>query len=294
MNQKLEQEEPVQERWLQESVLRMQTLSIRRKEAVLEQLKRYLAAVEAPCSVHDGVIRRINMGASKVTELGNEFVYEACPRCVEDQAEINECAALHLAGVPIVMTRATFDSFHPHSASEEKFLESARKFAATQVGFLLMFGPVGKGKTHLAVAVMRAFRSRAFVKQGTLLRELRETYRNDNVSDPVSKYQRPRLLVLDEIGVSGGGKDELPMLHELLDYRHSNRLATVVTSNLTPDRLHEVLGDRLTDRLKQSSQGMLVFAGGSNRTEFKSEYADSFFDRVAKAARDMRDSRGQL
>jgi len=105
-----------------------------------------------------------------------------------------------------------------------------------------------------------------------LLRRLRDTYRNKAAVDPVDECQQAGLLVIDEMGVSSGGRDEFPMLHEVLDYRHGERKPTILTGNLSWDELKDVIGARLSDRLKESASAILSFSGQSYRSQARTRY----------------------
>jgi DNA replication protein DnaC len=165
------------------------------------------------------------------------------------------------------------DNWTPASDEEQRHLAAVRTFA-TEVrrGFLMLLGPVGIGKSHLAVAVARKFQHLLFVKQSTLLRQLRATYSDKKAVDPIERCQEAELLVLDEMGVSGGGKDEWPMLSEILDHRYGHLLPTVVTSNLSWDELRAELGERIGDRLRESAHAVLAFAGESHRPAHRAAY----------------------
>jgi DNA replication protein DnaC len=108
-----------------------------------------------------------------------------------------------------------------------------------------------------------------------LLRALRATYSNPNAVDPIGVCQRADLCVLDEAGVSGGGRDEYPALHEILDHRFSEFKPTIITSNNTLEQLRESLGPRLVDRFRQAAFRVLVFAGASHRSELREHYLDT-------------------
>jgi DNA replication protein DnaC len=135
-----------------------------------------------------------------------------------------------------------------------------------------MLGNVGTGKTHLAVASMRHFEKALLVKQSTLLWRLRKTYRDASADDPIEPCQKTKLLVIDEMGLSQGGRDELPMLFEILDYRHGEFLPTILTGNIEWPEMAELLGARLVDRLRQSAFNVLNFGGNSHRPRGKADY----------------------
>jgi DNA replication protein DnaC len=196
--------------------------------------------------------------------------YHRCPKCWE--IELRKKLADN--GVPDVLVACTLDNWTPGNAEEKQHLEAVRSFALdVSKGFLILLGPVGVGKSHLAVAVMRTFRGQGtFVKQSTLLRQLRATYNDKKADDPIEACQKAPLLVLDEMGLSGGGRDEAPMLNEILDYRYGHLLPTVITSNLDWGTLREELGERLSDRMRECAHAVLIFSGPSHRAEQRDKY----------------------
>jgi DNA replication protein DnaC len=241
---------------------------------------------EIPCGAHPDQKRKLSEGETR--EAHPTFQHESlwkpeyfsCPKCADERKRDR----LLNYGTPNVLLHCAFDNWTAQTETERGHLESVRKFAEVKRGFLILLGPVGLGKSHLAVAVLRNFKSSVtwgddrnsgepvFVKQSTLLRRLRETYRDDKAADPVTKCQRAKILVLDEVGLSSGGKDELPMLHEILDYRYSYFLPTVITSNLSLNELGTELGERLADRLSEAAHAILIFSGESHRPNRREHY----------------------
>jgi DNA replication protein DnaC len=166
------------------------------------------------------------------------------------------------------------DNWTPRNSAEAQHLETARRFAMeVRRGFLVLIGPVGVGKSHLAVACMRVGRDDGlYVTQNMLLRRLRATYTDKRAIDPVGDCQEAGILVLDEMGLSSGGRDEAPMLHQILDYRYGRKKPTILTSNLPWDELLAQLGERLADRMRECAYGVLVFAGESHRADASARY----------------------
>lgn len=221
-----------------------------------------------PCPRHPDVRLDFDELATKASMRdGSGFTlrYRDCPVCNSDRI-------LREGGVPAVLMHARFENFEACNDIEQSFLDTARSFADQKVGFLILMGGVGTGKGHLAVAIMRSFRSPAWVKQSTLLRLLRDTYRDPYAPDPVRRYQRADLLVLDEVGLSGGGRDEFPMIHEILDWRYCERKPTILTTNISKEQLREILGDRMADRVDECCFATLCFGGQSRRRSAKTRY----------------------
>lgn len=241
-------------------------------------LEKFLATQpqEISCPTHPHVMRAIDIERSQRATFENQgretAGYASCPACVAQTEFRAQNERLRHHGVPEILLHSTFANWTPRTEGDESHLTAVRSFASLGVGFLVMVGNVGTGKSHLAVACMRSFRHAIFIKQSTLLRRLRATYRDAKAEDPIEQCQHTGLLVVDEMGLSSGGRDELPMLHEILDHRHGERLPTILTGNLTLAELRDVIGERLSDRLHESAAGVLTFGGTSHRASRRSEY----------------------
>jgi DNA replication protein DnaC len=259
----------------------------RRREEVA--LQAFLAAQTQtiPCEFHPSVMRTIS--AELTAAEGRHPVdpwkpiYEPCSECRAIEREAFVQRHLRYCGVPEVLLPCSLENWTPENEKEAENLEKVKEFVKAKTGFLFLLGPVGCGKSHLAVGVMRCFHDsfdrygehvpkRLFIKQSTLLGRRRETYRDSSASNPIAECNDMRLLVLDDAGLSAGGRDELPMLHEILDYRYGRKLPTIVTSNLPWDELRHLFGERMADRLGQSSFAVLTFSGPSHRSQLRDQY----------------------
>ena len=233
-----------------------------------------------PCERHPEIQRPVDYQATWRANGGNNGAlvagYAPCPTCAKAIEFAVQNDRLHSQGVPSILLHCHFGNWDPQDATEKANLAAAVRFAGLKkrVGFLVLLGKVGTGKGHLAVSVMRTFADAIFVKHSTLLRRLRQSYRDPEAADPIAECQCAGLLVLDEIGVSAGGRDELPMLQEILDYRYGERLPTILTSNLTMAQMAHAIGKRLVDRLRESAFEVLTFGGESRRDAMKAQYFD--------------------
>jgi DNA replication protein DnaC len=122
-------------------------------------------------------------------------------------------------------------------------------------------GPVGTGKTHLAVAYLaREIQkwgepSRVFSRSVDLFNRLRETFRH-NFSTPASEiienFSRYRFLVIDDLGAERDTPLVQEALYDIIDQRAGHRLPTLITSNFTLNRVVEhygEFGERLASRI---------------------------------------------
>ena len=138
---------------------------------------------------------------------------------------------------------------------------------------VVVLGPIGTGKTHLAIALgVEAARRRtrvAFVRAADLVRQLVEARDDRQLGRLHRRYQRVELLIVDELGFVPLDKTEAELLFNLLADRYERR-STVVTSNLTFGEWVQVFGSEklttaLLDRLAHHAH-VLTTKGASYRT----------------------------
>jgi len=248
----------------------------RLSRTVMEEERKFLAFISKQpqsitCRVHPDCNRQIDKNYKD--KVGGQFKarYLPCIKCQNEARQKVERERLHSCGVPDNLIHATFDNLKPESDAAGH-VEDTKEFCNAGRGFLVMLGGVGTGKSHLAVASFRFFGNGWFIKHSSLLNALRATYRDRAAFDPIDRANSARLFVLDDVGLSAGGRDELPLLHQILDYRHGERLPTIITSNLSWENLRDFLGDRMADRLRESTFRVLTFTGTSQRSIARERY----------------------
>lgn len=139
---------------------------------------------------------------------------------------------------------------------------------------LLIFGPVGTGKTHLACAITREIiLSRIekpgpdvkFTSQAAYLRDIRKSWDSSELSEEYvfGLHTKPRILVLDDIGAARGNENDTLRLGELIAERYDNMKPSVFVTNLTPDQLKAAVGDRSYDRMRDN--GVQIVLNGESR-----------------------------
>ncbi|MFB3917774.1 MAG: ATP-binding protein [Terriglobales bacterium] len=141
---------------------------------------------------------------------------------------------------------------------------------------LLLLGPIGVGKTHLAVGIIRELiRSKGvqclFCDYRELLKGIQNSY-NPSVDVTEMEVLRPvfsaEVLVLDELGAVKPSDWVWDMVSLILNTRYNEKLTTIVTTNLLdlPPRggngdgeqastarraaSEPTLGDRITERMR--------------------------------------------
>jgi DNA replication protein DnaC len=99
---------------------------------------------------------------------------------------------------------------------------------------LLLFGPSGVGKTHLAAGICRGLihldRSARFFCGTALVQLLQQAKREYSLAKTLNRLDRHALLVIDDIGYVRKDEDETSVLFELIAHRYERR-SLLVTSN---------------------------------------------------------------
>lgn len=134
-------------------------------------------------------------------------------------------------------------------------LEAAQQFAESPKDWLVLLGPAGSGKTHLAAAIAnRQLNSNQpvfFANVSEMLERLRfnnsgDRKKNDSIS--LNEIKTSPLLILDDLGMETATAWTREKLQQILNYRYNARLATLITASIPAlDSLDARLKSRLMD-----------------------------------------------
>lgn len=168
------------------------------------------------------------------------------------------------SGVPRRYRDATLENFEPRTGATRahkrcRAYADAFERGTTEDGLVLM-GPWGSGKTHLAIATARAIHDRLaasvhFTGTGQLISESRDFQRA-----AIDKAIRAGLLILDDIGQEHMTEWARSVVYEVLDTRYQNGAPTILTTNLDTDGLREWLGAAPVSRLHECAEFVPVTA----------------------------------
>jgi DNA replication protein DnaC len=148
----------------------------------------------------------------------------------------------------------------------------ARTYPAVDRGLLFM-GPVGVGKTHLAVAIMRDLIEKKgitclFYEFGALLKEIQNSYNPISQTSELKVLEpvfQAEVLVLDELGASKPTDWVRDTMMQIINARYNDRKLTIFTTNYLDTRrserdetLEERIGVRLRSRLYEMCKTVML------------------------------------
>lgn len=165
--------------------------------------------------------------------------------------------ALRLSGLPTLFRERNFDNFiitdtNKQGCQETK--EFVKNYKGKGSGSLLIAGPTGVGKTHLAAAatqevLLKGYKG-LYLPVPELLSKIRAEY-NDPLNPPrvLDEAKRTGLLVLDDLGAERITDWSREVFFSLINYRYDSKLPVIITTNLGYSALSERVGQRIISRL---------------------------------------------
>jgi DNA replication protein DnaC len=209
-----------------------------------------------------------------------DFLRELLEAEVRSRAERAATRALREARFPDVKTLDQIDWTVLSGISKPRIAELTACAYLDKAEDVVLAGPIGTGKTHLAIALgVEATRRRyrvLFTRAADLVRELLEA-RDERLLGRVYKRLRSvDLLIVDELGFVPFDRAGGELLFNLLSERYERR-STLVTTNLAFGEWVQVFGDEklttaLLDRLGHHAH-ILTTRGSSFRTRRRIERA---------------------
>lgn len=170
-----------------------------------------------------------------------------------------------LARVPRRQEKCSFTNYKPADGNVSQMFafkqaySLVREYPLVERG-LLFAGPVGVGKTHLAVAILRGLTEKGarglFCEFGTLLKEIQDSYSRVSQTSELgllAPAYEAEVLVLDELGASKPTDWVLDTMTHVIGRRYNDKRLTIFTTNYTDERQHpaaETLQDRIGARLR--------------------------------------------
>jgi DNA replication protein DnaC len=136
----------------------------------------------------------------------------------------------------------------------------------------VFLGSPGTGKTHLAVGILRHVLEKGGTGKYTtaidLLARVKSTY-NPNATETetvaLAVFILPDLLVIDEMGRNSDTTYSTQQLFHVLNCRYNEFKSTILISNMSKAEFQKLIGEALTDRIRENGGRAFEFNWASQR-----------------------------
>ena len=180
-----------------------------------------------------------------------------------------------------LIEKQSFDSFSLKCYDyDEKVLERMTAILAMAKNYvknfskrkdnLLLIGPTGTGKTHISTAIARELIHEGYDVIYDSTQNILSDFEDDkfrggwNSENRSDKYLECTLLIIDDLGTEFSNQFTVSALYNLLNARQNKGLATIISTNLTPEELARKYEDRIYSRIIGGAK-ILPFEGKDRR-----------------------------
>lgn len=176
-------------------------------------------------------------------------------------------------------------NFQNDDRRNEKLSDAMQNYAKNFAEFrregkgLLLYGPVGTGKTYYAACIANALIDDGFTVVLTnftkILNQLQDL--KTEKQKYIEGFNRYSLMIIDDLGVERSTEFAQEQVFNIIDSRYRAGLPFIITTNLTADELkkpQDVCYSRIYDRILERCHPVGVSGGSRRRQSVKDGFAD--------------------
>ncbi|MCZ4540440.1 IS21-like element helper ATPase IstB [Dietzia maris] len=203
-----------------------------------------------------------------------EYLAAVLGRQVADREASGIQVRTRAARFPQVKTLEDFNVDHQPTLRRDVLAHLATSTYIGKPGNVVLLGPPGVGKTHLAIALGHKAIAAGYAVQfdtavGWLTR-LQAAHAGNRLEAELRKLRRYKLLIIDEVGYIPFDSDAANLFFQLVAHRYEQG-SILVTSNMPFGRWGEIFADDIVaaamiDRLVHHAE-VLTLGGQSYRTK---------------------------
>jgi len=137
-----------------------------------------------------------------------------------------------------------------------------RNFPKNDPTGIYLFGQSGGGKTTICSLILRSlFEENKIVLRArmsdfpSLIQQMIEGISDGSGdSNIITQYQRSDIVILDDMGLEKKSDYSLRKAYSIINFRYQNNLPTVYSSEFSPPKLSNIIGERLVSRIIETCQ----------------------------------------